>query len=78
MKIIVPKVNIYTYFIPRKTRKARKDCVLIFLYSVLSVLSVLSVVKSSLEIGEGDYVLDDKMEEGSKVGLIVIAGGCRL
>jgi len=75
MKIIVPKVNLYTYFMPRKTRKARKDCVLISLYSVLSLLSV---VKPSLEIGEGDYVLDDKMEEGSKVELIVIAGGCRL
>ncbi len=53
-------VNVYTYFKPRKTRKARKDCVFIFLYSVFSVFSVLSVVEFSPEIYEKIWVIDYK------------------
>ncbi len=53
--IIVPNVNIYTYFITTEDTESTEGLCPYFLYSVFSVLSV---VKISLEIGERIWVLD--------------------
>ncbi|AKB26388.1 ABC transporter, ATP-binding protein [Methanosarcina sp. MTP4] len=53
--IIVPNINIYTFFITTEDTESTEGLCPYFFYSVFSVLSV---VKLSLEIGEGIWVID--------------------
>lgn len=55
--IVVPNVNICTYFITTEGTESTEELCPDFLYSVFSVLSV---VNPSLEIGEEILILDYK------------------